>query len=57
MYHIIAFQHKVSFLEGFKHTIFLFKDAILVFFVTLLFPHIYVAMILPAIYPWSIPTV
>ena len=40
MYHIIAFQHTVSFLEGFKHTKFSFGDTILFVFVTVLFLHI-----------------
>ena len=39
MYHVIAFQHTVSFLEGFKHTNSLFKHAILLVFVMVLCPH------------------
>ena len=39
MYHIIAFQHRVFFLEGFKHTTFVFSDAIVLVFVTVLFLH------------------
>ena len=38
IYHIIAFQHTVFFLEGFKHTTFVFSDAIFLVFVTVLFP-------------------